>query len=532
MKKVIGFLFLVLFFPSFSFADSYLEKRIFFVDKNYDLFGRQKVLATNLYLSQKAYFYVEEDFFSQLSGFEKQNFYEEIKKISREFDSKIYPELTSILGPEEKYGPNGDEKITILFHQMKEGMGGYFREEDNFEKAISPGSNERKIVYLNSDLVGKEILKSDLAHEFAHLIIFNQKRKILGVEEERWLQEMVAEISPTLLGYLENLNSRIQIFKKYPKDPILEWEEKEKDYGALSIFAHYLLDQFSPQFFSQILKTKKTGISAIEEVTKKKFEEIFRNWLIAVYFNDCTLKREYCFKLEPLENLKILPELHFLPISGGSILTLFRQTKDFSGDWQKFYGGKGDLTLSFLGEAQAEFDVSFALCPKKNKCQIFLLGLEKGKEGSFLIPDFDLNYNSLILFIFSKTEKVPKENPPSFNFVLKITSKEKSSQEETSLPSSPQKKREFSCKSIKNFLKYGMRGEEIKCLQEVLKSEGGEIYPEGLITGYFGPLTLKAVKKFQLKYSKEILAPWGLTYPTGFVGPTTREKLNQILGSA
>jgi len=76
-----------------------------------------------------------------------------------------------------------------------------------------------------------------------------------------------------------------------------------------------------------------------------------------------------------------------------------------------------------------------------------------------------------------------------------------------------------------------MKDAEVKCLQEFLKSQGPEIYPEGLVTGYFGPLTLSAVKRFQQKYWQEILAPWGLTQnqPTGFVGSTTRAKINQLL---
>jgi hypothetical protein len=40
------------------------------------------------------------------------------------------------------------------------------------------------------------------------------------------------------------------------------------------------------------------------------------------------------------------------------------------------------------------------------------------------------------------------------------------------------------------------------------------------------------VIKFQEKYKKEILSPWGLEKGTGFVGRTTREKLNQILSQS
>ena len=47
-------------------------------------------------------------------------------------------------------------------------------------------------------------------------------------------------------------------------------------------------------------------------------------------------------------------------------------------------------------------------------------------------------------------------------------------------------------------------------------------------TGYFGPLTTAAVKKFQAKYADEVLAPWNLTEPTGLVYTTTRKKINEL----
>ena len=47
-----------------------------------------------------------------------------------------------------------------------------------------------------------------------------------------------------------------------------------------------------------------------------------------------------------------------------------------------------------------------------------------------------------------------------------------------------------------------------------------EIYPEGLVTGYYGPLTEKAVKKFQEKA--------GL-FVTGKIDETTRSRINEYL---
>lgn len=83
------------------------------------------------------------------------------------------------------------------------------------------------------------------------------------------------------------------------------------------------------------------------------------------------------------------------------------------------------------------------------------------------------------------------------------------------------------CYDFLTDLKYGQKGEEIKALQVVLKREG--LFRK-IINGYFNYSTFEAVKLFQEKYQKEILAPWGLKKSTGFVGLATRTKLNELYG--
>ncbi len=71
-------------------------------------------------------------------------------------------------------------------------------------------------------------------------------------------------------------------------------------------------------------------------------------------------------------------------------------------------------------------------------------------------------------------------------------------------------------------LKQGSKGDNVKLLQEFLASDPN-IYPEGTISGFYGPRTAAAIKRFQKKH--------GLSQ-VGHVGPQTLKKLNEIFGRA
>ncbi|MDD5433724.1 MAG: fibronectin type III domain-containing protein [Candidatus Pacebacteria bacterium] len=51
-------------------------------------------------------------------------------------------------------------------------------------------------------------------------------------------------------------------------------------------------------------------------------------------------------------------------------------------------------------------------------------------------------------------------------------------------------------------LKEGMRGDDVKLLQQILATDPS-IYPEGIVSGYFGKLTAQAMKRFKAKVATE-----------------------------
>lgn len=72
---------------------------------------------------------------------------------------------------------------------------------------------------------------------------------------------------------------------------------------------------------------------------------------------------------------------------------------------------------------------------------------------------------------------------------------------------------------LRSFLRMGSNGEDVRMLQQLLSSDPS-LYPEGLVTGFFGPLTELAVKRLQAKLKID---------QVGAVGPQTLAKLNELL---
>ena len=84
-------------------------------------------------------------------------------------------------------------------------------------------------------------------------------------------------------------------------------------------------------------------------------------------------------------------------------------------------------------------------------------------------------------------------------------------------------------------LRFGQNLQDIRYLQILFNSDSSTRIAQsgfgspGRETIHLGPLTRKAVIRFQEKYAQEILSPYGITRGTGFVGKTTRAKLNELL---
>lgn len=237
-----GGLFIIFSFS--AFAAELGETIDFFVDSNYDWKGRDEISATLREISDRTYFYIEDEYWSDLSGAQQSLYLDYLDQAAREFDRTTYPSVRYIFGSEWKPGIDDDERITILLTRLKSSAGGYFNSKDEFLVSQQPTSNEREMFYVNAVQIVNSLFDSFLAHEFQHLINWNQKERSQGIVEEVWLNELRSEYAPTVAGYDSeyvgsNLERRADDFLAQPFNSLTEWEGSRYDYPSVNLFGHY-----------------------------------------------------------------------------------------------------------------------------------------------------------------------------------------------------------------------------------------------------------------------------------------------------
>ncbi|OGZ63470.1 MAG: hypothetical protein A2812_02680 [Candidatus Staskawiczbacteria bacterium RIFCSPHIGHO2_01_FULL_36_16] len=558
-KKIIFIaIFCILFAAQSATAVDFGNNINFNVDENFDASGRSQITAVLVKTSPKLYFYVEKTWWDSQSQLKQNEILANLGNLSSEFENNIYPTLTSVFGSEWNPGVDGDSRITVLFEAMNSNEGGYFRTADEHIKLQIPASNEREMVYLALDRIDDPRLKVFLAHEFVHLITFNQKNKIFKIDEEIWLNEARADYSSNILGYDNiysgsNLQQRVKDFIESPSDPITEWKGTKYDYASVSLFMHYFLDHYGINILIDSLKSKYVGIESINYALQKNgfkenFSQIFTNWTITSVLNNCSFSQDYCYLNKNLKNFRLAPSLNFLPLTGSVSLSVSNVTKNWAGNWLKFIGGNGDLQLDFSSIKGLEFSVPYIIEDSAGNYALKFLALDENQKGEIGVEKFGTDYKSLII-LPSLQSKLSGFDGAEFTypFTYKVSIKGSAETEDQDLIQQLLDKIAYLkseierlqnggtnaqnyCSQLNNNLYYGLlNNERVKCLQSFLKSQGPDIYPEAYVTGNFLTLTRNAVIRFQEKYAQEILIPSGLSSGTGFVGPFTRAKVNQIL---
>ena len=283
------------FWPGAALGANIGQSEQFFVNKNYDQISRTQLTATLRVQGEHALVYLDDRFLNGITLKQAAIIESNLKKFISEFDSNIYPTETVAWGSEPNPGIDGDPKIVILVESLLPGFGGYFDGIHQFSTDQAPNSNRREIIFVSADALLAGNASMYAAHEFQHLISFNQKEVLNGVSEEIWLNETRSEYSTSLTGYnrplaASNLSRRSSVFTREPEDNLLRWENTPTDYGNAMMLGEYLVGRYGQGILADTLRSKLTGSASINtwlagRGERQKFSEVVNDWAVASAIN-------------------------------------------------------------------------------------------------------------------------------------------------------------------------------------------------------------------------------------------------------
>ena len=317
----------------------------FFVEQNFDATGRASVTATLRETGTHALIYVEDAYYNSLSASDRAALLAATAALRNEFDAVIYPRLTGFYGTPREPGIDGDARVALLLTKLKSNAGGYFDTSDQFSRQLSPLSNEREMVYINATFyTNPRRFYAFLSHEFTHLIDFNQKHFLRGVDDDVWLNELRAEYAPTYLGYDDpyagsNLAARAGAYVTDPDDSLTEWRNTNEDYASINMFAQYVAGKYGADVLKYSIQTPQTGIAALDAGLATaghtvRFADVFLNWTAASFLNSASPGLDYVYDHPSLTGAALRLDTVTTSASLGPSgkLTMTRQVE--GGAWQ------------------------------------------------------------------------------------------------------------------------------------------------------------------------------------------------------
>lgn len=225
-----------------------------------------------------------------------------VDDVVRNFDETTYPQTRRQLG--NVLDVDRDGRFTILFTPWlarlvngQVSLEGFVRGSDFYRDLPQPYGNRCDMLYLNTDLKPGPLLRTLLAHEYAHAVVFsehifgNYPGALQPQEEETWLNEAIAHLAEDTRGASwDNLDYRISAFLSAPQSYRLVvpdyysaglWRS-HGNRGATYLFLRWCADRYGPELAGRLVHTSLAGIDNVEVATAERFHDLFREWTVAL----------------------------------------------------------------------------------------------------------------------------------------------------------------------------------------------------------------------------------------------------------
>lgn len=219
------------------------------------------------------------------------------------FENHTYPTNREFFGSEWTPGVDNDPHLSILHaRNLGDTVAGYFSSPDSYVSAVRSDSNEMEMFYINVEnvTIGDDFYNGVLAHEFQHMIHFNNDRN-----EATWLNEGCSELAMELNnraypgGHYDVGGSEYSYLSR-PDTQLTSWPEgsagdASPNYGGAYLFMSYFLDRFGEDATKALVAHTENSMDSVDIVLDENLgltlthEELFADWLIANLIDNTTL---------------------------------------------------------------------------------------------------------------------------------------------------------------------------------------------------------------------------------------------------
>ncbi len=225
-----------------------------------------------------------------------------IQDAVRTFDEEVYPQALHFIGT--AHDVDRDGRFTLLFtprlaRLQNSGVpvDGFVRGSDFYRDVAAPFSNRCDMLYLCTDLRPGPRLRTILAHEYTHAVVFCQHvltpylPGLSARAEESWLDEGLAHLAEEVHGYSwSNLDYRISAFLSSPERyPLViadyyasgRWRDPGTR-GAAYLFLRWCRACYGYDLPARLAQSNLVGIDNLETATEERFAVLFRRWSVAL----------------------------------------------------------------------------------------------------------------------------------------------------------------------------------------------------------------------------------------------------------
>ena len=237
--------------------------------------------------------------------------------------------VTSAFGPASDV--DNDGKIHLLYTNLVNrdgsifGAAGFFHAPSLLSVDQAGDGNLSDMFYIDPDTDPHRI-DAVLAHEFQHLINFNQHVLVRnGQPEDVWLNEGLSHFCEDLLGENGAHNDlNVDLFlKRTARGPLGTTAYTDQaSRGALYLFVRSLVEEYGSGIVARLVQTEKIGFANVEAVAGSEFGDIFDRHVARLFLSGLGLNTKLNYTTAPLtddiSNARTFPlPVHALVWPGG-----------------------------------------------------------------------------------------------------------------------------------------------------------------------------------------------------------------------